>query len=284
MTATIQETLLEYLRGFEPLLQNRIDLIGEPEGLREVIHYALTNGGKRFRPALVHLVAEGIGKNMPIEEASLAVEYFHVASLIADDLPCMDDDGERRGKPAVHVVFGEAKALLASYALIAMGYEAIGKNSEGFHGENKEKVVLEALRCATKRTGIEGATGGQYYDLFPENGSYEQAQEVILRKTASLFSLSFALGWLFGGGDVTLLNQVEKAATHFGMAFQIADDRSDVIQDQDNGRSINIVALLGEKRAEQVLQQEIDSFLFELDALPITSPPLEAMAQRLRPM
>ena len=101
---------------------------GEKTKLRDACEYALTNGGKRFRPLIVILIAEALGNGLNVFEAALSVEFFHTASLVADDLPCMDNDDERRDKPSLHKVYGEAIALLASYALITAAFEKIYSN------------------------------------------------------------------------------------------------------------------------------------------------------------
>src|SRR5689334_6318506 len=95
---------------------------GEKTKLRDACEYAITNGGKRFRPLIVLLIAEALGNGLNVYEAALSVEFFHTSSLIADDLPCMDNDDERRDKPSTHKVYGESIALLASYALITAAF------------------------------------------------------------------------------------------------------------------------------------------------------------------
>jgi geranylgeranyl diphosphate synthase type II len=102
---------------------------GEKTKLRDACEYALTNGGKRVRPLIVLLVGEALGNGLEVHEAALAVEFFHTASLIVDDLPSMDNDDERRDKPSLHKVYGEAIAILASYALMTGGFEKIQKNA-----------------------------------------------------------------------------------------------------------------------------------------------------------
>src|SRR5690349_2210675 len=97
--------------------------------LKEAIHYALTQKGKRLRPILVLLVAKALDPSKNVMKAALATEYFHTASLLADDLPCMDNEEERRGTPSTHVLYGESVAILASYALIAAGYQSIVENA-----------------------------------------------------------------------------------------------------------------------------------------------------------
>ena len=112
-----------YRDKIEQEIAKSIVSLGNKTKLRDACEYALTNGGKRFRPLIVLMVAEALGQGLNVNEAALSVEFFHTASLIADDLPCMDNEEERRSKPSVHKVYGESIALLASYSLICSAFE-----------------------------------------------------------------------------------------------------------------------------------------------------------------
>ncbi len=204
--------------------------IGPKTPLRDACEYALKSGGKRFRSAIVLMVADAIGKGANVMQAALAIEYFHTASLIADDLPCMDDDNERRGVPSLHKKFNETIALLASYALISEGYNALAKNAEiisksglGF-SEQADRRCRLALENVSYNTSLFGVIGGQFLDIYSQDLSLDSVLEVIHQKTGSLFEISFVLGWLFGGGGLERLPQIKTLARHFGAAFQIEDD------------------------------------------------------------
>lgn len=209
------------------------------------------------------MIAKALGHNSDVIQASLGIEFFHTASLIADDLPCMDDDNERRNKPTVHRVYGESVALLATYALISAGYACLVKNAQEIKNSalpfarQSDHLCLLAIENASYNTGLQGATGGQLLDLLPPNLSLDLLRDVIKKKTVTLFEISFVLGWLFGGGDVSELGLVKKSAVHFGMAFQIADDIDDMDQDCANNHSLNIANLLGKERAKQMFHEEI---------------------------
>lgn len=232
--------------------------------LHEACSYALLGGGKRFRPLLAMMVARALDPQASVDAAALGVEFFHTASLIADDLPCMDDEEERRERPAVHKIFGEATALLASYALIAAGYEWVQRNGKvfthQFPGGGGEKRTLLAMENVSQNTGLNGASLGQYLDLFGPGGKEELTREVVRLKTGALFEISFVLGWLFGGGELDALPQVKRAAHHFGMAFQIADDFQDQEEDFACERQFNFVALLGELGARNAFFQEVAAY------------------------
>lgn len=255
-----------YKQLIEQKLRENIEKIGPKSHLRDACEYALLNGGKRFRPALVFMIAKAIGWDADVTQAAMGIEFFHTASLIADDLPCMDNDDERRNKPTTHRVYGESAALLATYALISAGYACLAKNAqvikESGHSfaQQGDFLSLLALENVAYNTGLYGATGGQYLDLVPPNLSLALIQEVIQKKTITLFEISFVLGWLFGGGDLNQLDVVKKSAAHFGMAFQIADDLDDMAQDLAHEHSINIANILGKEEAKHLFHEEISLF------------------------
>jgi geranylgeranyl diphosphate synthase type II len=285
MSASLKEALRPYQERAEKELLNHSFRFGSPTKLQEACLYALSHGGKRFRPALVWMVADALGKRLDVTPAALAVEYFHTASLIADDLPCMDDEEERRGSPTVHRMFGEATALLASYALIAEGYAALGRNGELFSragGKESAHVLALILEHAGRTTGIEGASGGQFIDLYPPEETLEVYRETVLKKTISLFEMSLIFGWLFGGGSPDRLEEVKKAAYHYGLAFQIADDFGDLEKDQSLGRTMNLVLLMGKEKAFHTFQEELNRYRKQLQVLGLESPELLAIADGIQ--
>jgi geranylgeranyl diphosphate synthase type II len=222
-----------------------------------------------------------------VSRSALAIEFFHTASLIADDLPCMDNDDERRSKPALHKVYGESIALLASYALICAGFRKIYENAEVMregkipYNERADLVCTLALESATSCAGILGATGGQFLDLFPPPLNLETLREIIYKKTVTLFEGSFVLGWLFGGGEIGGLDRVKKTAYHLGMAFQIADDIGDTTQDENNKREINSVKVLGKERAVSLFHHEMELFRHSLSSIGLLTPSFEKMGELL---
>ncbi len=274
----IFHALLPYKKRIEPALVRAIEKFGEKNNLRDACEYALQSGGKRFRPALVLMVADALNVNnkekADVIDAALAVEFFHTASLIADDLPCMDNDDLRRGRPTVHKVYGEAVALLASFSLIASGFEHIAINSE-----KRKEVCQIATLHASRLNGTPGLIGGQYIDLFPPHLDREKLYEVIERKTVCLFELSFLLGWIFAGGDLQMLPEVKNASFHFGSAFQILDDLDDMEKDAQADRKANFANLFGKSEAVKVVQEHTEKFKNSLKVLGLTSEPLDNLAQ-----
>lgn len=260
---------------------------GEKTKLRDACEYALKSGGKRFRPLLVLLVAEALGNGLNVLDAALSVEFFHTASLIVDDLPCMDNEDERRSQPTLHKIYGESISLLSSYALICAAFEKIQtcsakmRESGPPYHTNAEQIGMIALEQATRGAGILGATGGQFYDLFPPPLTLETLRQVIYKKTVTLFEISFVFGWIFGGGDLVRLDRVKNAAYHFGMAFQIADDLGDLAQDEKNQRDINLAKHIGKDRAFAVFEEELKMFKIYLMELGLDTPSFKKMCDML---
>ena len=232
--------------------------------------YALIGNGKRLRPLLAIEVANAIGRGYTITHAALAVEYFHTASLVVDDLPCMDDDDKRRGKPSLHATYGKAVALLVSYALIADGYGLLAHDLPPI----TPQACALALENAAYNTGLDGATGGQFFDIHPPNLDVATQKAIIHKKTASLFEIAFVVGWLYGGGDPSALATIKACAAHYGLAFQIADDIADLEQDRANGRAINLAAAIGSNAAQRLFDSEASAYRDALASLNIATPAL----------
>ncbi len=282
------ELYSRYRTEIEELMKNEIPFFGEDTPVRKACEYALINGGKRFRPLITLLVGEALNPEADVSIAALAVEYFHSASLVADDLPCMDDDDMRRNKPSVHKTFGEPMALLVTYALIAEGYGCLCKNAVIIEKSNlsfssrSSEICTAALENSTFNTGLHGATGGQFMDIAPPDLTLETVKEIIRKKTGSLFEISFVIGWLYAGGNFEKLSLVKKAAGHFGLAFQIADDIGDREQDILNERKVNVASLFGLEKAEELLEQELAGYLSSLELLGINTPALQNLAHLLK--
>jgi len=285
--ATKESPFLSYYETLEKKITASVLEFGAKTKLRDACGYALTNGGKRFRPLIVMFIAEALGKGLDVYPAALSVEFFHTASLIADDLPCMDNDDERRDKPSLHKVYGESIALLASYALITAAFEKIHQNADLMKQEGSifedlsGQACLVALQSAASCAGILGATGGQFFDLFPPNQTLEMVKKVIYQKTVTLFEVAFVFGWVFGGGEMGRLDLVKQAAYHFGMAFQTADDLNDLLQDEQKEKEINIARLLGKEGAFSYFNEEMDNLQKTLKELNLFTPSFEKMFQIL---
>ncbi len=230
---------------------------GYDKTLREAMAYSVENGGKRLRAHLVMEFCELCGGN---REACLpyaaGIEMMHAFSLIHDDLPCMDNDTLRRGKPTNHVVYGESTALLAGDALSLLALETLACNPLCGDAENLAAVKLLAS-CA----GCLGMCGGQQIDLQSENKqiSMDELETLVNKKTGALFAAACELGCIAAGNDEKRRETAKRFGLLTGLAFQIADDlldlRADVStlgktpgKDAESGKS-TFVSLLGEAEA-----------------------------------
>lgn len=195
------------------LLEERLALFSEDSVVDAACLHAVRGGG-RIRPRIIYTIASSLESRWPVEPAALCVEFLHCASLIADDLPCMDDDATRRGRPTCHIAFGQEVALLASYKLIAIAYHALSEAAPLLPLERH----LIGLKLLSRRSAQ--MIDGQLNDL-------RSKVDKSAPKTTALFQAAFSLGWIYSGGALHKLDSVEKAAFLFGDAFQMADDLSD---------------------------------------------------------
>jgi geranylgeranyl pyrophosphate synthase len=200
--------------------------------LRDAICYSVFAGGKRLRPVLAYAAAEACGAHLAIaDRAACAVEFMHAYSLIHDDLPAMDDDDLRRGKPTCHKVYGEDVAILAGDALQALAFQVL---SESDHPNPQQ--LLQMVQVLSRSSGYLGMVGGQAYDLASEGQerNLKQLQAMHSLKTGALICASVRLGALsVDGVSDQQLNQLDQYAQKIGLAFQIKDDILDVEADTE---------------------------------------------------
>ncbi|MFP7297709.1 polyprenyl synthetase family protein [Neobacillus niacini] len=218
----------EYKQLLESELRTLVEKLNAPPNIKEAMHYSLRAGGKRIRPLLVFATLAAFGKDpkMGLLAAS-AIEMIHTYSLIHDDLPSMDNDDLRRGKPTNHKVFGEALAILAGDALLTYSFEVIGKiPNEIASSETKLQLVIEMAKAA----GSEGMVGGQVADIEGEGKSLtiEELEYIHIHKTGKLLKYSVIAGALLGGANHDQLENLKAFAHHLGLAFQIQDDILDL--------------------------------------------------------
>nr|WP_306802651.1 farnesyl diphosphate synthase [Heyndrickxia coagulans] len=202
-----------------------------PAVLKDAMHYSLQAGGKRIRPLLLLSTVSALGK--PVGrgmQTACAVEMLHTYSLIHDDLPAMDDDDLRRGKPTNHKVFGEAVAILAGDGLLTYSFGLIAEDP-GL--DDALKVKLIALLA--KSAGPEGMVAGQVADMEGENKTLTlgELQYIHAHKTGKLLRFSVLAGALIGGASTEQLEKFGQFADHLGLAFQIRDDILDIEGEQE---------------------------------------------------
>ena len=194
----------------------------------EALRHVLDNPGSLIRPRLVFQVATAYGMDAaPARDLAIALEYFHTASLIFDDLPCMDNALERRGVPCVHFEFGEAAAILAALALINRAYALTWRAVSG----SSPHVQSRALAYIEQCLGVEGLLNGQsldlHYSTLPHN---RETTETIARgKTVSLIRLTLVLPAMLGGASEREIQLLERIALYWGLGYQMVDDLKDVL-------------------------------------------------------
>jgi farnesyl diphosphate synthase len=200
-----------------------------PAGLGEAMRYAVLDGGKRLRPLLVLAASEAVGGDADAAlRAACAAELIHAYSLVHDDMPCMDDDVLRRGKPTVHVKFGQAQALLAGDALQALAFELLVPE----HGI-ADRTQATLCRLLARAAGHAGMAGGQAIDLASIGLSLDEHQlrEMHRRKTGALLEGSVMMGAACGDVPPPVLRELQKYGSAIGLAFQVVDDILDVTAD-----------------------------------------------------
>jgi geranylgeranyl diphosphate synthase, type II len=265
----------EYLAACLPRVDRALDAAlpraeEPPVRLHAAMRHLIFPGGKRLRPALALAAAEAVGgKTSAALPAAVAVELVHVYSLVHDDLPCMDDDVERRGRPTVHVAFDEATAVLAGDALLAAAFAALVAGAGA--GDAWARVL--AVRDLARAAGAAGLVGGQVDDLA---GSFESAaavESVHARKSAALIAASITTGARLAGASEALLAVLHAAGVAAGTAFQITDDLLDA---EDDG-SCSLVRVIGEPAARERAQVLLEQALAEVAGLGARAEPLRAL-------
>jgi len=228
---TAEETLAHFGPVIETaLLEALPSSENTPASLLEAMHYSLIAGGKRLRPTLVLLAAEACGADpRDALPAACAVEMIHTYSLIHDDLPAMDDDQLRRGRPTSHVVYGDAMAILAGDALQARAFEILATELPD------PAVAADCCRVLASAAGCDGMVGGQVADLAVTDTSpetdpspVETLANIHRRKTARLLAASLELGATVAGASDELRRCLLEFGQQIGLAFQVADDLLDV--------------------------------------------------------
>lgn len=232
------------------------------DGLLESMHYSLTAGGKRIRPTLVlefcRISGGDVEKAIPV---ACAIEMLHTYSLIHDDLPCMDNDDLRRGKPTNHVVYGECTATLAGDALQAEAFGTIARSE--LPAENK----IACVEILADAVGSDGMCAGQYLDMVGESKrlTEEELDDINSRKTGALLIAACRMGVAAAGGSGDMLEAAAHYGACVGAAFQIRDDILDVISTSEElGKPIGsdaqehkntYMALLGESKCMEMIEK-----------------------------
>lgn len=245
--------------------------------LADAMRYAVLGGGKRLRAMLACAACLSLGGRLEDALApACALECMHAYSLVHDDLPDMDDDALRRGRPSCHIAYGVATAILAGDALQALAFEILAKAPKA-----SAEVRLAAVRVLGSACGWSGMAGGQAFDIASEGErlSLPQLQALHAAKTGALVQAAVEIGALFGGADEQALAQLRTFGSRIGLAFQIIDDVLDLTQssdtlgkpagsDQRAGKS-TFALLMGVQPARAHAQQLLDEALALLAKAPL---------------
>lgn len=265
-----------------------------PEVITESMRYSLLAGGKRVRPALCLAACELVGGTtdaaMP---TACALEMIHTMSLIHDDLPSMDDDDFRRGKPTNHKVYGEEIAILAGDALLSLSFEYIARETRGVAPERVLQVIVEV----GKSVGAEGLVAGQVVDIKSEGAGtavgLETLEYIHLHKTAALLEAAVVSGAILGGANESEIAKLRKYSRDIGLAFQVIDDILDITATTEElgktaGKDLAVAkttypSLVGLEGSRKIANELIEEAKAQLAGWPLEkAAPLLALAEYIR--
>jgi geranylgeranyl diphosphate synthase type II len=270
-----------YLLERKPLVEDVLEAVlpaadTPPAGLHAAMRHLVFPGGKRLRPMLAMAAAEAVGA--PSERAlpvAAAVELIHNYSLIHDDLPCMDDDAERRGRPTVHVAFGEAMAVLAGDALLAVALAAVASAcpEQAIAPERRLAATAELAQAAGSLALVGGQADDLTFDASRADAAY--VESIHRRKTAALITASIVGGAILGGADAAAQGRLRRFGEAVGVAFQIADD----LLDADDDEPCSLVGLLGAEAAGARGEDLLESAMREVESFGERAEPLRGLAR-----
>jgi geranylgeranyl diphosphate synthase type II len=263
-------TLEQYIAHQQQRVEGALGRLVPPESedpatIHRAMRYSLFAGGKRIRPLLAIAAAEAVSDApVGIESAACPLELIHTYSLIHDDLPALDNDDLRRGRPTCHKVFGDAMAILAGDALLTLAFEVLAK-LEGVDAERRVRLVAE---LATASGTVGGMIGGQVNDIEGE-GKHPTAallDSIHRAKTGALLRCSVRMGAIFAGAKAAQLDALTSYGEHTGLAFQIVDDILDVEQSSEalgktagkdaQQKKITFPAVYGLERSREMAEEE----------------------------
>ena len=279
------DDLNKWKRAVELAMQELIDSSEMPKRLRDAMAYSLEAGGKRIRPALVYAVLETYGMSLERgREVAASLEMVHTYSLIHDDLPAMDDDDLRRGRPTNHRQFDEATAILAGDALLTDAFRILTQMPLS------ALDIVEIIRIFGLAAGSSGMVGGQLDDMLAEKRNdvtLEELQSIHERKTGALLVYALEAGAILAGASAEDRMHLKQFGRHLGIAFQIQDDILDVVGDEETiGKRVGsdelndkttYPKLLGLEGAKQALDQEVEAAQAAIESLSVPAPLLIEM-------
>ncbi len=272
----------------EKLLENLPQIDRLPLELHQAMHYSVMAPGKRIRPLLVYAAGHALGASFDaLDEQACALEYIHAYSLIHDDLPAMDDDDLRRGRPTCHVKFGEAMAILAGDALQSLAFETLGRCGAS---DSRKVRMISVLANAS---GSHGMAGGQAIDLAStgESLTIAELENLHILKTGALIRASVLLGAITASEDEEKIMLLDRYAKCMGLAFQIVDDILDVTSDTETlgktqGKDAaqekpTYPSLLGLSESREKAQQLCQDALASIEVMGDAAAPLRTIARTI---
>jgi geranylgeranyl diphosphate synthase, type II len=303
-SAVLHERMQRWRAAVDVELAAIAGTVQEPGPVAAALRYALAAGGKRLRPILCLAAAEAIatdaGRPAAGDDraespraggrvrAACAIEMVHTYSLVHDDLPCMDNDDLRRGRPTTHTVFGTEAAMLAGFVLIPFACRVLSDAAVVLELPDSDR--LGAIRELCRAAGAAGMVGGQVLDLEAEvhPASAEQLVRIHAMKTGALFRAALHIGGVLGGADARSLRALDEYGERLGLAFQITDDVLDVTtdaavlgktpgKDRDAGK-VTFVSLHGVAGARAIATEHAGAAAACLRSSGLRSPLLEALA------
>lgn len=288
-------SLAAYLDELKKTINDRLKkLVPEPDThpaiLHEAINYSLFSGGKRLRPILAIAACDAVkGNRENVFPFATALELVHTYTLIHDDLPALDDDDLRRGRPTCHKKFGDANAILAGDALLTMAFEII-TNRNLYDDIDPDRLLTVATQLGAA-IGSEGTIGGQVVDLMMEDGDPDMAalEYIHTHKTGKLIAVSIAGGALLAGGSDEQIKALTDYGKNIGLAFQIADDILDIEGDEKelgktlgsdiDNKKLTYPALLGMKESKDLAARLVVRAIDKLDIFGEKGKRLEEIAR-----
>lgn len=290
---TLSETLTSYANLVEEALNGALPKDGLPqESVVKAMKYSLLGGGKRIRPALLlefyKICGGDIHDALPF---ACAVEIIHTYSLIHDDLPCMDNDDMRRGKPSCHVAFGEDVALLAGDGLLTLAFETASKTDPQRIPSDR---IISAITLLGKAAGVQGMIGGQVLDLESENKqiTLEQLDRIHDGKTVAMLTVPAQIALTLAGAGDEKMQAAQEYCRNLGLAFQVRDDILDIVGDEkllgkpigsdSENQKNTYVSLLGLESSKQCVDKLTDAAIKALSTFGDDAKILIELAQYMR--
>jgi len=276
----------------EEALQRYLPEDGFPSDIYKAVHYSVFNGGKRIRPILCLAAAEAVGGDLvPAIPVACALELIHSYSLIHDDLPSMDNDDFRRGKPTCHKVFGENMAILAGDALLTEAFVLLSRAEKVMLSAERRLAIIQEIANAA---GINGMVGGQALDVISEKTGADETilQDIHRRKTGALIVAAVKSGAVMFNAGKDKIQALTEYGMHVGLAFQIADDILNVEGDSrlmgkgtgsDAARNkMTYPSLMGLQQAKEKLNQHVEAAVTSLADFDERAMPLIVIARYIR--